>query len=110
MTRRSLLVVVGLSVSSAIAGRAEGDIIMSPAGLNATLKKMGQLKQQMDAGTKAQRDEAPPQRVVVADRVREGAFGRWDARIGKRPEWATTLGGAFDPLPICPPGMTRLGS
>ncbi len=58
MTRPTLLMVVGLIVSSAIAGRADADIIMSAAGLNATLKKMGQLKQQIDAGTKTQRDEA----------------------------------------------------
>lgn len=32
-------------------------------------------------------------------------YGRWDARIGKHPEWATTLGGAFDALPVCSPGM-----
>ncbi len=33
------------------------------------------------------------------------AFGRWDARIGKNPALATTLGGAFDRLPVCSPGM-----
>jgi hypothetical protein len=32
-------------------------------------------------------------------------FGRWDVRVGKRPEWATLQGGAFDPLPLCSPGM-----
>ncbi|HVA90314.1 MAG TPA: hypothetical protein VNL71_10785, partial [Chloroflexota bacterium] len=32
-------------------------------------------------------------------------LGRWDARIGKQPDWATTLGGAFDTLPVCSPGM-----
>jgi hypothetical protein len=31
-------------------------------------------------------------------------FGRWDARIGKNPALATTLGGAWDPLPVCAPG------
>jgi hypothetical protein len=32
-------------------------------------------------------------------------FGRWDARIGKNPALGTELGGAFDRLPICSPGM-----
>ncbi len=32
-------------------------------------------------------------------------FGRWDARIGKHPEWAATPGDAFGPLASCPPGM-----
>ena len=32
-------------------------------------------------------------------------LGRWDARIGKDPALATILGDAFDPLPICSPGM-----
>jgi hypothetical protein len=31
-------------------------------------------------------------------------FGRWDARIGKNPVLATTLGSAWDPLPVCAPG------
>jgi len=33
------------------------------------------------------------------------AYGRWDGRIGRYPQWATTLGGAFDALPVCSPGM-----
>jgi hypothetical protein len=32
-------------------------------------------------------------------------FGRWDARIGKNPDLGTELGGAFDRLPVCSPGM-----
>ncbi len=33
------------------------------------------------------------------------AFGRWDARIGRDPSLGASLGGAFDQLPVCAPGM-----
>lgn len=33
------------------------------------------------------------------------AYGRWDARIGKDPSLGATLGGAFDQLPVCAPGI-----
>ena len=32
-------------------------------------------------------------------------FGRWDIRIGRNYTLATTLGGTFDPLPVCSSGM-----
>lgn len=33
------------------------------------------------------------------------AFGRWDVRIGMDDTLAPELPSAFDPLPVCPPGM-----
>jgi hypothetical protein len=33
------------------------------------------------------------------------AFGRWDVRIGADPSLAPALGGPFEALPPCPPGM-----
>jgi hypothetical protein len=54
---------------TAVAGVARADVIMSAAGLNATLKKMELLKGQADAGTKAERDAALFQTGTEADRL-----------------------------------------
>lgn len=53
----AFLTVASLVMVTTVARRAGADIIMSAAGLNATLKKMESLKAQVDSGTKA-----PPQK------------------------------------------------
>jgi hypothetical protein len=50
-----------------VAGPARGDVIMTAAALNTTLKTMERLTQQMTAGAEAQRSEATFQLAVQAD-------------------------------------------
>jgi hypothetical protein len=62
-----VLFVAGLVASVGVVRRAGADIVMSAAGLNATLKKMELLKRQVDSGTRPQRAEALYQLGVEGD-------------------------------------------
>jgi hypothetical protein len=56
------------------------------------------LRQVMASGPRAEAEALVSYAVGVA-------FGRWDVRIGADPSLAPALGGPFEALPPCPPGM-----
>jgi hypothetical protein len=56
------------------------------------------LRQVMQSGPRADAEALVSYAVGVA-------FGRWDVRIGADPSLAPALGGPFEALPPCPPGM-----